>query len=70
MELDICMTEIKKALEYSGYHWHSKPEAIIRDRIKKEECKKLGIQLMVICEHDWKYSRERCEDNIKKFILG
>jgi hypothetical protein len=69
LELDILMPEIMKAIEYGSPQWHDKPKVIIRDKIKIEQCKKLGIKLLTICEHNWKYSKERCEDNIRKFIL-
>jgi hypothetical protein len=70
LELDILLPDEKKALEFNGYHWHSDQKIIIRDQIKIEQCKKLGIKLITICEHDWKYSRERCEERIRKFILS
>jgi hypothetical protein len=70
LELDILLPDKKLALEYSGYYWHNRPQTIIKDQVKIEQCNKLGIQLLTICEHDWQYGRERCEERIKKFILG
>lgn len=49
-ELDIVIPEIKTAIEYSGEYWHSKPNRISKDTIKRDECKKNNIRLITIIE--------------------
>lgn len=68
LELDIYLPEIKKAIEFNGKYWHSKPDTIIRDQIKKEQCKKLGIDLLIIEEKDWIINEKSCLDKIDHFL--
>ena len=36
------------------------------DRLKQEECRSLGIKLIVVWEHDWIHSRKEVEDLLKR----
>jgi hypothetical protein len=53
LEIDILLPDIKKAIEYNAIHWHRGSDAEYKDMIKKEKCKKLGIDLMVIDHNQW-----------------
>ncbi|MFW5795150.1 MAG: hypothetical protein ACOCV1_06660 [Bacillota bacterium] len=52
LELDIYLPDLNKAIEFNGDYWHSKPDRIVCDRIKKEECKNNNIELLVIKEKE------------------
>lgn len=68
LELDIYLPEINKAIEFNGTYWHSFPERKLCDKIKKEECNKIGIDLLVVLEEDWLKDKNSCFNNIEKFI--
>ena len=70
LELDIYFPWSKRAIEYDGDYWHSFPYQKEKDGIKKDQCKKLGINLLVIKEQDWIDNKEKCLNEIKNFILG
>lgn len=53
LELDILLPDINKAIEYNAIHWHEGEYIEYKDRIKKEQCKVLGIDLLVIDHLDW-----------------
>jgi len=53
MELDIYIPSLKKAVEYDGTYWHSKPEAKAKDQRKNEQCVQTGIQLLRIPEAEY-----------------
>ena len=53
LELDIWIPALNKAIEYNGEYWHSFSQVIQKDTIKKQECKKLGIDLLVIHDDKW-----------------
>jgi len=44
---------VKKYIEYNGTYWHSFKDAIKHDEIKKEQCEKLGINLLIVKEDNW-----------------
>ena len=50
-ELDIYIPELKIAVEYDGYIWHSKEENLKRDINKNLLCKNSGITLIRIREN-------------------
>jgi len=58
LELDIWIPSLNKAIEYNGLHWHSSIDVIKRDYIKKEQCMKLGIDLLVVHHHNWVSNRD------------
>jgi len=68
LELDVYLPDLNKAIEFNGTYWHSFDDAIIRDKIKQKECKKLGIELMVIQEQDYINNKEMELNKIKEFI--
>lgn len=68
LELDIYLPEINKAIEFNGTYWHNKENTKNRDRIKKQECYNLGIDLLVIKEQDWIYNKEYCINKLKTII--
>jgi len=70
LELDIYLPKINKAIEYNGTYWHSLPKAMKRDKIKQNECKRLGIDLLIIKEQDYINSKEDELQKIKEFIEG
>lgn len=67
LELDIWMPEIKKAIEYNGYY-HTLDEHSKRDDIKKELCKNMGIELLVIDHNEWKNNKTTIMNCISNFI--
>lgn len=68
LELDIYLPEINKAIEFNGAYWHSLPKATFYDKIKKDQCEKLGINLLVIDESNWLKDKNTCLKNIKYFL--
>ncbi len=68
LEFDIWIPSIQKAIEFNGGYWHSKPDAIIRDKIKADQCIVKGIDLLVVHEDDWEYDKQSCLDNVLIFI--
>ena len=68
LELDIWMPKSNKAIECNGVYWHSKPDRKEHDKIKKQLCKKQGIDLLVITDEDWTSTQERCQINILLFL--
>jgi len=69
LELDVWIPSIKKAIEYNGTYWHSLNIKQINDKIKKEQCEKLDIDLMIVNEHNWNINRSFELDRIKQFVL-
>lgn len=68
LEFDIWIPSLKKAIEFNGKYWHSSDYARERDRIKKEQCIKKSIDLLVIKESKWTKNKEACLEKIKEFI--
>ena len=68
LELDVYLPEINKAIEFNGTYWHSKIEAKYRDKIKKEQCKNLNIDLLIIKDTYWNKNKEKCLSDIHNFI--
>jgi len=68
LELDVWIPEMKKAIEFNGKYWHSKPDVIKRDEIKKEQCLKNGIDLLVIKEREWINNKEDVLLEVEKFL--
>ena len=50
MELDNYIDNLKFAVEYDGFKWHSNEESITRDKRKNELCKKYNIILIRVRE--------------------
>jgi len=68
LELDIYCPELKWAIEISGKRWHDKEEVKKRDLIKKQECKKIGIDLLVIWYEDFKENKEKTLNKLDMFL--
>lgn len=60
LELDIYIPELQIAIEYNGLYWHSTERNNEKTRhfAKWRECEKLGIQLLVVWEDEWRDRRE------------
>ena len=69
LELDIYLPDLKKAIEYNGTFWHSSKEAKIKDKMKVDQCKNLGIDLLVINEADYINNKEGVKNKIKQWLL-
>jgi len=69
LELDTFLPELKKAIEFNGRFYHKNDDVKQRDEIKKQECEKNGIGLLIIEENDWKKDKELEKNKIKSFIL-
>ena len=68
LELDICLPELSKAIEYNGIYWHSNNYVKYKDEQKQIQCKQKGIDLLVIEEQEWIQNKNF--DTINKFIGG
>jgi hypothetical protein len=68
LELDIWIPSLKKAIEYNGTYWHSKKDQKIKDKIKKDQCKKIGIDLLIINEANWIKNKQNEQKLIKLWI--
>jgi len=69
LELDIWIPSLNKAIEYNGLYWHSFKDVIKHDKIKKEQCEKLGIDLLIIQEDNWQKYQQLEMGKIKKWLL-
>ena len=68
MELDIWLPKMNKAIEFNGVYWHSTEVVKKRDRIKKEQCSELGINLLIIEEENWEKDKDNEFKKILKFL--
>src|SRR5574343_232484 len=50
LELDVFLPDINKAIEYNGVYWHSSKYSKFKDSEKMKQCKRMGIQLLVLNE--------------------
>jgi hypothetical protein len=66
LEFDIWIPSMKKAIEFNGIYWHRDN---YKDDIKIRECKRLGIDLLVITDVEWFKDKERYVDVVKSFVL-
>ena len=69
LELDIFLPDINKAIEYNGTYWHSDKYVKIKDKIKRDQCKELGIDLLVIEDTQWTQDKSSCLTEIKDFVM-
>jgi len=70
LELDIYLPDIKKAIEFNGTYWHSLDKAQLYDKIKKEQCEKTNINLLVIQEQLYNLNKDAVLDEVKHFIMS
>lgn len=69
LELDIWIPDKMKAIEVNGDYWHSTKVARRKDFIKSRECKKKGIDLLIIKECNWCSDKELEMGRIREHIL-
>jgi len=69
LELDIWLPEVKKAIEFNGSYWHSNNKTKWYDEMKKRQCMKNEIDLLVINEQDW-YDDKMCQLNKINVFIG
>jgi hypothetical protein len=69
LELDILLPDINKAIEYNGVYWHSDKYTKIKDKIKRDQCKSLGIDLLVIDEKLWTQDKSSCLNQVRDHII-
>lgn len=70
-ELDIYLPNLHIAIEYNGDYYHDYvrfPDRKIQDEKKQNECKRLGISLITIWEHEWKKFKEKTKERIRNEI--
>jgi len=65
-EIDIYFPQYKLGVEYSGDYWHSKQEAIERDKIKQKLCKDQSITLIVLNMKSRKWEEDVKQQLIKE----
>jgi len=68
LELDIWIPDLNKAIEYNGTYWHNKLDQIKKDRIKMDQCKEKGIDLLIVNEEKWQSNRELEIHRIEEWI--
>jgi len=68
LELDIWIPSMKKAIEYNGLYWHSNINQQSKDKIKQEQCKSLGINLLIVDEFNWTNYKDIEMKRIEKWI--
>ena len=68
LELDLYFKNLNKAIECNGVYWHSSPERESIDNIKKELCKKYGIELLIVNDIDWKNNNLKTKSDIINFL--
>jgi very-short-patch-repair endonuclease len=69
-ELDIYVPSLKKAIEFDGNYWHSKPNAILRDTEKDIMCTEAVISLLRVKESDWDTDKDTVIKNVLEFLKG
>jgi len=68
LELDIFFPHLKKAIECNGVYWHSKEERHVLDIVKKQVCKNMGIDLLILTDVEWKEDINKSKQKIIKFL--
>ena len=68
LELDIWIPDKNKAIEYNGTYWHSMLERKKCDRIKADQCKQKGIDLLIVHDHNWVNYNELEKEKIKQWL--
>ena len=68
LELDIYLPEVNKAIEFNGIYWHSLHRAKNYDKIKKDQCRRNNIDLLIVEEENWNNNKELCLQVIENFI--
>ena len=68
LELDIFLPDHKKAIEFNGIYWHSFDYSKQKDQMKIDQCRELGIDLLVIDEQDWLDDKKKCYNDVVEFV--
>lgn len=68
LELDIWIPELAKAIECNGKYWHSFEKRKSIDTIKRDLCKNLDIDLLIITDEEWNSNIDGCKYRILKFL--
>jgi len=68
LELDIWISSMKKGLEFNGTYYHDFFDVKQRDKIKVEECKRLGIDLLIVNEENWRKNQEAEKKVIEQWL--
>lgn len=68
LELDIWLPELNKAIEYNGHYYHSFPDYMVRDKIKRSMCSNKNIDLLLVWDEEWHYTKNRCMEKIRTFL--
>jgi len=69
LELDIWIPSMKKAIEYNGLYWHTFMDVKRNDDIKRYQCDKHGIDLLVVTDSMWISNQEIEMERVKKWIF-
>jgi len=70
LELDIWIPSLNKAIEYNGSYWHSLYERKKYDEIKKEQCIKKNIDLLIVVDEKWTNYNDIERERIKQWLLN
>jgi len=68
LELDIYIPKSSKAIEFNGKYWHNNDYIKWKDEMKRKQCMKRGIDLLVIDEKEWCKNKDQIFKNIKIFL--
>lgn len=67
LELDIYLPELKLAIEFDGFYWHSEEKKGKNYHLKKTElCEEQGIKLIHIFEDEWTLKKDIVKAKILK----
>ena len=66
--MDIFLPDIFKAIEFNGIYWHKDNNVKWKDEMKKKQCFKKGIDLLIIDENDWYKNKIYQLNKIDDFI--
>lgn len=69
LELDIYLPELSIAFEFNGLYWHSDAhKAKLYHLSKTEECEALGIRLIHVFEHEWRFKKPIVHSRIQNLL--
>jgi ribosomal protein S27E len=68
LELDIYIPSLNKAIEFNGEYWHNDDYSKFKDMQKVDQCKEIGIDLLIVWYQDWVDNRKEQIEKINEFI--
>lgn len=68
LELDVYIPDIKKAIEYNSSWTHRDEGTKYKDEQKIVQCKKLGIDLLLIDDNEWFNDKTEQTNKLKMFM--